>query len=122
LIIAEVIADNALVDSRVGDGRGGNGQGVLTDTNATLRINWTAVEEPANPRFIAAFVFTCVHQVVLTLDYLSVIRRTTGDLWQLCKTTSKTHNIVQLLNDFHEMQKKKFQAILSLTQKAHPRH
>ncbi len=81
LIITKLIADNALVDPRVGDGRGGNGQCVHADTNATLRVNWSAVKEPGNVWITAAFVLTRVHQVVLPLDYLSVIRKTVRDAW-----------------------------------------
>ena len=74
-----LISDNALVDARIRDTRRSDGQSVITDADSTLRLDRSAIEEPADLRRRRAFEFTCVHQVILTLNYLSVIRGTASD-------------------------------------------
>ena len=76
-----LISDNALVDTRIRDTRRGDGQSVITDADSTLGLNRSAVVEPADLWRRIAFEFTCVHQVILTLNYLSVIRGTVYYSW-----------------------------------------
>ena len=89
-----LIGDNALVDARVKDTRRGDGQCVITDTDSTLGVDRSAIEEPADLRRRIAFGFTCVHQVILPLYYLSIVSRSIGDSWQLCKRTIKTQLLI----------------------------
>ena len=74
-----LIGNNALVDARIRDTRGGYGQSVITDADSTRGLDHSAVVEPADLRCRRAFEFTHVHQVILTLHYLSVIRGTASD-------------------------------------------
>ena len=74
-----LISNNALVDTRIRDTRWGDGESVITDADSTLGLDRSAIEEPADLRRRRAFELTCVHQAILTLNYLSVIRETVSD-------------------------------------------
>ena len=79
LIVAMLIGDHTLVDARIGDTRRGDGQSVITDADSTLGLDRLAVVEPADLWHRIAYEFTHVHLVILTLNYLSLIRGTVSD-------------------------------------------
>ena len=74
-----LIGDHALIDTRIRDTRGGNGQSVITDADSTLGLDRSAIVEPADLWCRRAFEFTRVHQAILTLNYLSIVRETVSD-------------------------------------------
>ena len=74
-----LIGDNALVDTRIRDTRRSDGKSVITDADSTLGLDHSTIVEPGDLRHRRAFEFTRVHQVILTLHYLLVIRGTASD-------------------------------------------
>ena len=68
LIIPKLIANNALVDARMGDLRSRDDQSVIDDNNitGTISYNTNSIEIKYNPRMWESLKFTCIRQIVFT--------------------------------------------------------